>query len=142
PFARLLAAPGVPFVAAAEVLAGPSSELLARAAGGILFVADLVALGRTERKNLEFVLGRAERYKLRVVSFSALEPRALAAQHEFEADLLERLSELTFRLPALRQYAEDVPDLAALLLAQLVQARACPQRRLSVAALNALRYHA
>jgi DNA-binding NtrC family response regulator len=35
-----------------------------------------------------------------------------------------------------------VPDLASLMLAQLVEARACPPRRLAVAALNALRHHA
>ena len=45
------------------------------------------------------------------------------------------------RLPALREFAEDVPDLAALLLVQLVEARACPPRRLTVAAQNALRHH-
>jgi DNA-binding NtrC family response regulator len=45
-------------------------------------------------------------------------------------------------LPALREFAEDVPDLASLMLAQMVEARACPQRRLSIAALNALRHHA
>jgi two-component system nitrogen regulation response regulator NtrX len=48
---------------------------------------------------------------------------------------------LTLRLPALRDFAEDVPDLAAMMLAQLVEARVCPTRRLSVAALNALRHH-
>src|SRR5262249_8643932 len=50
-------------------------------------------------------------------------------------------SELVVKLPALREFAEDVPDLAALILAQMVEARACPPRRLSVAALNALRHH-
>ncbi len=142
PFARILAAPGVPFATTAEVLGNPSSELLAGAAGGILFVPDLAVLSRNERKNLEFVLGRTERYKLRIVSFCALDAKVLVAQHEFEPELLERLSELTFKLPALRQYAEDIPDLAGLLLVNFMNARACPQRRLSVAALNALRHHA
>ena len=141
PFARILAAPGVPFVNSIEVLGNPSSELLAKASGGVLFVPDLAALSRIERKNLEYVLGRTERYKLRIVSFCSMEAKTLVAQHEFEPDLLERLSELTFKLPALRQYAEDIPDLAGLLLLDLVNARACPQRRLSTAALNALRHH-
>ena len=35
-----------------------------------------------------------------------------------------------------------MPDLASLMLAQLVEARACPPRRLAIAALNALRHHA
>ena len=49
---------------------------------------------------------------------------------------------MTLRLPALREFAEDVPDLASLMLALLVESRVCPQRRLSIAALNALRHHA
>ena len=42
---------------------------------------------------------------------------------------------------ALREFAEDIPDLAAQLLAQLVEARACPSRRFSIGALNAMRHH-
>ena len=140
-FARLLAAVGAPFIEGPELLAEASSETLARAGGGVLFVGDLARLGRVEQKNLEFLLARADRHKARVVSFSALDARALAEKHEFDAGMLARLSELVLKLPALRDFAEDVPDLAALKLAQLVEARACPPRRLSVAALNALRHH-
>jgi DNA-binding NtrC family response regulator len=48
---------------------------------------------------------------------------------------------VTLKVPPLREFAEEVPDLASLMLAQLVEARACPPRRLSIAALNALRHH-
>jgi DNA-binding NtrC family response regulator len=68
--------------------------------------------------------------------------RVLAEKHEFDPDLGARLAQLTLKLPALRDIAEDVPDLASLMLAQLVEARACPPRRFAVAALNALRHHA
>jgi DNA-binding NtrC family response regulator len=141
-FARLLAAAGAPFIEGPELLAEASSERLARAGGGVLFVGDLARLGRVEQKNLEFLLSRADKHKAKVVSFSTLDVRALAEKHEFEAGMLARLSELVLKLPALRDFAEDVPDLATLILAQLVEARACPPRRLSVAALNALRHHA
>jgi len=140
-FARLLAAAGAPFVEGPELLAEPSSEMLARAGGGVLYLGDLGGLGREERKNLEFLLARADKHKARVVSFSTLDTRVLAEKHEFDAGTLARLAELVLKLPALRDFAEDVPDLAALMLAQLVEARACPPRRLSVAALNALRHH-
>ena len=140
-FARLLAAAGAPFIEGPEALAEASSEMLARAAGGVLFVGDLSRLGRAEQKNLEFLLARADKHKMRVVSFSPLEARALAEKHELDAGLVARLSELVLKLPSLRDFAEDVPDLAALMLVQLVEARACPPRRLSVAALNALRHH-
>jgi DNA-binding NtrC family response regulator len=140
-FARLLAAPGSPFIAGGEGGAEPLSDLLARAAGGILFVPDLTKLDRAEQRNLEFVLARAEKHKTRVVSFSPVDARTLCEKHEFDAELAARLGELTLRLPTLREFAEDVPDLASLMLALLVEARACPPRRLTIAALNALRHH-
>jgi DNA-binding NtrC family response regulator len=141
-FARLLAPAAAPFLSGAEQLAEASSELLGRAAGGVLFVPDLSRLGRTEQRNLDFLLARAEKHKVRIVSFSPLDMRALAEKHEFDPDLGVRLGELTFRLPALREFAEDIPDLASLMLAQLVEGRFCPRRRLAIAALNALRHHA
>jgi DNA-binding NtrC family response regulator len=141
-FARLLAAPGTPFVSGEDVLSEVSSESLARAAGGILFVGDLSRLGRTEQKNLEFLLARADKHKARVVSSSPLDPRTLAERHAIDAELVGRLSQLVVKLPAVREFAEDVPDLARTMLTQLIEARACPPRRLSVAALNALRHHA
>jgi len=140
-FARLLAAPGAPFVAGGEGGAEALSDLLARAGGGILFVPDLTKLDRAEQRNLEFVLARAEKHKTRVVSFSPVDARTLGEKHEFDAELAARLGELTLRLPTLREFAEDVPDLASLMLALLVEARACPPRRLAIAALNALRHH-
>ena len=140
-FARLLAATGTPFADGPELLAEPSSEMLARAGGGVLFVGDLARLGRAEQKNLEFLLARADKHKARVVSFSTLDPRTLIEKQEFDAGLLARLAELVLKLPALRDFAEDVPDLASLMLAQLVETRTCPPRRLSVAVLNALRHH-
>ena len=141
-FARLLAAPGAPFLAGEALLAEVSSELLARAAGGILFVSDLARLGHAEQKGLEFLVGRADRHKARVVSFTPVDPKALVEKHAYDPELVARLAELVLRLPALRDFAEDVPDLAALMLAQMVEARACAPRRLTVAALNALRHHA
>lgn len=140
-FARLLAAPGAPFVSGAELLAEPPSELLAKTAGGILFLPDLSRLGRAAQRNLEFLLPRADKHRVRVVCFSPSDPRGLAEKHDFEVELAARLAELTFRIPALRDLAEDVPDLAQLLLTRLVESRACPPRRLSIAALNALRHH-
>jgi DNA-binding NtrC family response regulator len=140
-FARLLAPAGAPFVEGPEMLTDASSEMLTRAAGGVLFVGDLSRIGRGEQKSLEFLLARSDKHKARVVSFSPVDVRALIDKHEFDAAMIARLSELVLKLPALREFAEDIPDLAALMLVQLVEARVCPARRFSVAALNALRHH-
>src|SRR5471030_267586 len=101
-FVRHLLSAGAPFVSGEDALNDPPSEVLARAAGGILFVADLSRLTRSEQKNLEFMLVRAEKHKARVVSFSAVEPQRLVVEHDFDADLMVRLSELVISLPALR----------------------------------------
>jgi two-component system nitrogen regulation response regulator NtrX len=140
-FARLLVPPGAPFVDAAQMLDEAPSELLGKAGGGVLFLADLSRLERAEQRHLEFLLPRADKHKARLVCFSPVDVRVLVDKHEFDPDLCMRLAELTLKLPAVREFAEDVPDLASLMLAQLVEARLCPARRLAIAALNALRHH-
>jgi two-component system, NtrC family, nitrogen regulation response regulator NtrX len=42
-------------------------------------------------------------------------------------------------LPSLREHPEDIPEIASVMLAQLVEARFCQQRHFSTAALNQLR---
>jgi two-component system, NtrC family, nitrogen regulation response regulator NtrX len=141
-FARLLVPTGAPFVDGAQMLEEAPSELLGKAAGGVLFLPDLSRFERAEQRHLEFLLPRADKHKARLVSFSSVDVRVLVEKHEFDPDLCMRLAELTLKLPAVREFAEDVPDLASLMLAQLVEARLCPSRRLAIAALNALRHHA
>jgi two-component system nitrogen regulation response regulator NtrX len=138
-FARYLHQPNTPWVMAGAALADAPQDLLAQAANGLVFVEELAALTRAQQKNLAFILGKQEKTKTRIVSFTAEEPARLVAELGFDAALLARLSELSLVLPALREHAEDIPDIAAILLAQLVEARHCPQRHFSTAALNALR---
>jgi DNA-binding NtrC family response regulator len=138
-FARYLHQPNTPWIVAGAALTDAPQDLLAQAANGLVFVEELAALTRTQQKNLAFILSKQEKAKTRVVSFTAEEPARLAAELGFDAALLARLSELSLVLPALREHAEDIPDIAAILLAQLVEARQCPPRHFSTAALNALR---
>src|SRR6266850_595738 len=81
-------------LAGAELLAEAPSELLGKAAGGVLFVADLSRLGRPEQRNLEFLLPRAEKQKVRLVCFSPVDVRSLAEKHDFDVELGTRLAEL------------------------------------------------
>ena len=62
-----------------------------------LFVEELAALSRAQQKNLAFILGKQEKTKTRVVSFTAEEPARLSAEFGFDAALLARLSELSPR---------------------------------------------
>jgi DNA-binding NtrC family response regulator len=138
-FARALHHPGTPWVSAGAALAEAPQDLLGQASGGVLFVEELAALGRVHQKNLAFLAARAERHKVRIVSFTAEDPRRLVDERGFDAALLAQLSQLALVLPPLRQHAEDVPEIANALLAQLVETRFCPPRRFTAAALGALR---
>jgi len=57
----------------------------------------------------------------------------------FRQDLLAQLNLLTMRVPPLRDYAEDVPDLLRYYVDRLVDDQRLPFRRFSVAAQNRLR---
>jgi DNA-binding NtrC family response regulator len=138
-FARYLHQPNTPWLAAGAALVEAPQDLLAQATSGVIFVEELALLTRAQQRNLAAVLSKQEKYSTRVVSFTSEEPARLTGELGFDAALLARLSELTLQLPALREHAEDIPDIASILLAQLVEARNCPSRHFSTAALNALR---
>jgi len=138
-FARYLHQPNTPWIVADAASIDTPQDLLEQAASGLIFVEELATLTRAQQKNLAFILGKQEKTRTRIVSFTAEEPTRLAIEFGFDAALLARLSELSLVLPALREHAEDIPDIAGILLAQLVEARHCPQRHFSTAALNALR---
>jgi DNA-binding NtrC family response regulator len=57
----------------------------------------------------------------------------------FRRDLLAHLNVITLRVPPLRDYAEDVPDLLRFYVDRLVDDQHLPLRRFSVAAQNRLR---
>ena len=138
-YARYLHQPNTPWVVAGAALADAPQELAAQAANGLIFIEELAVLSRAQQRSLAVILGKLEKAKARVVSFTAEEPARLTAELGFDAALLAHLSELSLMLPALREHAEDIPDIANILLAQLVEAKHCPARHFSTAALNALR---
>ena len=139
-FARYLHQPNTPWVVADGASIDAPQELLEQAASGLIFVEELAALSsRAHQRNLAFILGKQDKARARLVSFTTEEPSRLVADLGFDATLLARLSELSLVLPALREHAEDIPDIAGILLAQLVETKHCPPRHFSTAALNALR---
>ena len=140
-YARELQRANTPWISAAKALSEAPQDVLAQAAGGILFIDELANLSKSQQRTLSFLLMRAERSQIRYVSFSSEDPRRLVEERGFDADLLARLSELVLGLPALRDFAQEIPELAATLLSQLVEARFCPPRTFSTAALNALRQY-
>jgi two-component system, NtrC family, nitrogen regulation response regulator NtrX len=122
---------------------------LERAAGGTLYLNGLEDLNAEAQRLL---LGAIEQGGYRRVGGGAnlpLDVRWVGSAVEgfdqrsgveaFRRDLLAQLSVITLKVPPLRDYAEDVPDLLRYYVDRLVDDQHLPLRRFSVAAQNRLR---
>jgi two-component system nitrogen regulation response regulator NtrX len=119
------------------------------AAGGTLYLNGLEELtseaqralvGAIEQSGYTRVGGR-ERMPLNVRWISSAQEgfEARTAPEPFRRDLIAHLNVITLRVPPLRDYAEDVPDLLRYYVDRLVDDQHLPLRRFSVAAQNRLR---
>jgi len=119
------------------------------AAGGTLFLSGLEDLGAEAQRvllgaleqNAYTRLGGRERLPINVRLVSSAQEGfdQRGAPQEFRRDLLAHLNVITLRVPPLREYAEDVPDLLRFYVDRLVDDQHLPLRRFSVAAQNRLR---
>ena len=129
--------------------AGPG--LLEQAAGGTLYLSEIEDIPANAQRALLGVLetGTFSRvgdtrqlpFTARLVSAAqpGIENRAGSAPGAFRRDLLAQLNGLVVRVPALRDYAEDVPDLLRHYVDRLVDSEGLAFRKFSVAAQNRLR---
>jgi DNA-binding NtrC family response regulator len=122
---------------------------LDQAAGGSLYLNGLEDLnseaqralaGAIEQNGYTRVGGR-QRLPLNVRWISSAQDsfELRASPEPFRRDLVAHLNVITLRVPPLREYAEDVPDLLRYYVDRLVDDQHLPLRRFSVAAQNRLR---
>jgi DNA-binding NtrC family response regulator len=122
---------------------------LDQAAGGTVYLSGLEDLsGDAQRALLGAIeqngytrVGGHERGELNVRWISSAQEgfELHSSPEPFRRDLLARLNVITLRVPPLREYAEDVPDLLRFYVDRLVDDQHLPLRRFSVAAQNRLR---
>jgi DNA-binding NtrC family response regulator len=120
-----------------------------QAAGGTLYLSALEDLSSDAQRalvgaieqNAYLRMGGRERLPLNVRWISSAQEgfELRAAPEPFRRDLLAHLNVITLRVPPLREYAEDVPDLLRFYVDRLVDDQHLPLRRFSVAAQNRLR---
>ena len=120
-----------------------------RAAGGTLLIDELTDLNDTAQKILLSVIedrsinrvGSSEKIRLdvRIVATAGSDYEAKIDSGELRRDVVAHLSVLSLRVPPLREYSEDVPELLAYYVDKLVDAEGLSFRRFSVAAQNRLR---
>jgi DNA-binding NtrC family response regulator len=120
-----------------------------RASGGTLVVdeisdlgdaAQTVLLGVIEDERFTRVGGVAPvNVDARIVATVSADYETLVETGKLRRDLVSRLSVLSLRIPPLREYSEDVPELLAYYVDKLVDSEGLTFRRFSVAAQNRLR---
>jgi DNA-binding NtrC family response regulator len=106
---------------------------------GTLYLPEVCELARLEQKGLSLLLDRLEGTGARLVCASSKNLDAMVAAGEFDNRLYYRLSSLAILVPSLKEHREDVPDIANLMLTQMIEAGVCPVRRLTTPAMNQLR---
>jgi DNA-binding NtrC family response regulator len=122
-----------------------------QAGGGTLFIGEIEDLPPNAQRALLGVLEtgawtrvgetRGQPFAARVVSSAqpGIENRAGSGPASFRRDLLAKLNALIVRIPPLREYSEDVPDLLRHHVDRAVDAEGLAFRKFSVAAQNRLR---
>ncbi|WMJ71204.1 nitrogen regulation protein NR(I) [Stenotrophomonas sp. 24(2023)] len=122
-----------------------------QADGGTLFLDEIGDMPLPLQTRLLRVLAEGEffrvggreliRVDVRVVAATHQDLEGLVAQGKFRADLLHRLDVVRLQLPPLRQRREDIAQLASTFLAAASRRLDTPPKRLTAAALQALREH-
>ena len=136
--ARTLQAPRTPWLDLSTISSALTQEMLEKVSGGLIFVPDLAALGKMQQMNLSFAIERLDKLNLRLVAATG-RPLATLGEAGWEARLLGRLGEVWLSMPPLAGHADDLPEIAGLLLSNFVERGEVPLRRFSSGALNALR---
>jgi two-component system, NtrC family, nitrogen regulation response regulator NtrX len=141
--ARFLHRPPVPYVApdSHSVLVDSPLALLDEAKEGALYLSEIGNLNRLEQKGLALLVGKLDKYNVRLIcATSRLLPERVS-RDEFDAALFQALSQVMIGIPSLREHREDIPELVNVLLTQAIEAGEAPVRKFATAALNALRNH-
>jgi two-component system, NtrC family, nitrogen regulation response regulator NtrX len=139
--ARFLQQPNTPWIdlTDTERLTQAPLDVLEQNREGVVFVPEVAALNKTEQKGLLLLIGKAEKYDIKVVCATTQALNQLAAENQFDEALLQALSVATLRIPSLHDHPEDIPDLARAMATLMVENNEASYREFDIAALNALR---
>ena len=128
-----------------------SIGVLEQAAGGTLFLDQIGDLGLDAQARLLSVL-EEQRYlrmdgktplalDVRIVAATSQDLAALVQAGRFREDLYYHLNVVPITVPPLREHREDVPELVTFFVDWMVEHERLPYKRVTTAALNALRNH-
>lgn len=106
---------------------------------GVLYIEDVAELNKAEQKGLLLLITKSEKYNARVVCATSQDLPKLQTEDLFDYNLLQMLSAVSLRVPALNEHKEDIPELALAMANLQFEQSDIQYREFDVAALNALR---
>ncbi len=114
-------------------------EILEPIRDGVLYISEVAELNKTEQKGLLLLITKSDKYNVRVVCSTSENLPKLQAEGLFDHNLLQMLSSVSLRVPALEEHKEDIPDLAVAIANMQFELAEIPYCEFDIAALNALR---
>ena len=107
-----------------RVLAEAPLELLTQAREGTLFLHEVADLTRVEQKGLLLLLSKLDRYNARLMCATrrGSSPSSWRPASSMRGSM-RRFPGRPIRVPSLREHREDVPDIANLVLSQMIEAK-------------------
>lgn len=139
--ARYLQSAGTPWLQLKDYieLINEPLALLKPVQDGIFYIAEIAELSRTEQKGLLLLITKSEKFNVRVVCATAENLPKLQAEGLFDHNLLQALTAISLRVPALNEHKEDIPELAVAIANLQFELAGTDYREFDIAALNALR---
>lgn len=139
--ARFLQTANTPWLSLSEFnpLVSAPLDILEPLRDGVLYIAEIAELNKMEQKGLLLLITKSDKYNVRVVCSTSENLPKLQAEGLFDHNLLQILSAVSLKVPALEEHKEDIPELAAAIANLQFELADIPYCELDIAALNALR---
>ncbi|MGZ8261713.1 MAG: sigma-54-dependent transcriptional regulator [Methylotenera sp.] len=139
--ARFLQSAHTPWLQLTEFnqLVSAPLDILEPIRDGVLYIAEVAELNKTEQKGLLLLITKSDKYNVRVVCSTSENLPKLQAEALFDHNLLQVLSAVSLRVPALDEHKEDIPELAIAIANLQFELADIEYREFDIAALNSLR---
>ncbi|PSJ80113.1 sigma-54-dependent transcriptional regulator [Neisseria iguanae] len=134
---------GTPWVETGKVehIVDTPLELLQKASGGILYVGDITQYSKNIQNGIVFLLGKADRYNVRIVAASSRSAEELAESAAADNKLPNLLLKIIVNVPPLRSQPDDIVFLVSQILIELAETQKIPLVKFSSGALTVLRQY-
>ena len=122
-----------------SLLVSAPLDILESIRDGVLYIAEIAELNKIEQKGLLLLITKSDKYNVRVVCSTSENLPKLQAESLFDHNLLQILSAVSLRVPALDEHKEDIPDLVTAIANLQLELAGTEYREFDISALNGLR---